>query len=197
MLSSAIEKVVDKWTGLGIIGDNTRDVYIYGLDLLLFTVINLLTITVTAALTGRLTETLILLAVVIPLQVFGGGYHAETHLRCFLIMFIGWWIVYPLIFILQPVSATVIASVSLIIVFVFAPVPHSNAPMSDRKQRKMKKIACVQGIIISTLCLASIWVFDVADIGFILATGMAVTAFSMLCAWLKSLYMKRKIYSRR
>ena len=85
-----ISKIVNQWCEAGIISRTEIEVYEYGLDLLLYTSINIVTILFSAAIIGKLKESFVLLAVVLPLQSFCGGYHANTHFRCFLIMYIGW-----------------------------------------------------------------------------------------------------------
>ena len=198
MFSAIVNKMVDQWTDSKIISETDRDVYVYGLDLVLSSVLNLLTMIATAALCRKLPETLILMAVVVPLQAFGGGYHADTHLRCFLIMFIGWWCVMPLMALITPVIATVMICASLAVIFIFAPVPHVNVPLSEKRRQKMRRIARMLGTGSAGLSLAMLWAFsDYTYAGTAMAAGLGVIAFSMLCAWGKRLLCGCGLYSRK
>ena len=191
MFSSVLEKAVNQWEKADIIKAEDRDVYIYGLDLVLFTIINLSAVILTAALFGRLYETIILLSVVIPLQSFGGGYHAETHLRCFLIMFIGWFIVMPITAVITPAIAIITVCVSLAVIFVLAPVPHINVPMGAERRHKMRIISRVLGsiaVLLSFVLLRGGSKYSLTGIA--LASGIGVIAFSMFCAWLKHRFSK-------
>ena len=91
MMESIISNITGKWCEDGIIKKSDIDIYEYGLEMFIYTILNLLVVLGLAALAGKLIEALAMLLVVLPLQSFGGGFHAKTHFRCFLIMFIGWW----------------------------------------------------------------------------------------------------------
>jgi accessory gene regulator B len=84
-----IKRITRRWSIAGIIEQADEDIYEYGLELLISTILNMAVILGSAAIIGKLPQSLALLIVIIPLQSFGGGYHAKTHLRCFLIMYIG------------------------------------------------------------------------------------------------------------
>ena len=65
--------------------EEKREIYSYGLELILMYLINTGTILLFGLFFGCFSETLILLASYALLQSFAGGYHAMTHLRCFLL----------------------------------------------------------------------------------------------------------------
>ena len=65
-----------------IIEEKQYAVIAYGLELLLSSVVNILSILFIGAIVNRAGEIILLLLVSIPLQSFGGGYHCNTHLRC-------------------------------------------------------------------------------------------------------------------
>ena len=188
MFFGVIDNIVGIWEENRIIEKDDRDVYVYGLDIFMSTILNALSVITTAALCGKLKETLVLLCVVCPLQAFCGGYHADTHLRCFLIMFIGWWAVMPLINFITPGTAMAIALISIVVIYIFAPVPHANAPMGEKRRRKMRMLGRFIGTAIVVFTFTLLFVFSRhAYTGIIMAAGLGVISFSMLCAWVKAL----------
>jgi accessory gene regulator B len=185
-----IKKIVDYWVYLGIIKDTERDVYEYGLELVLSSAVNITVVIVTALFTKKLPESIALLAVIIPLQSFGGGYHAKTHLRCFLIMFIGWWVVIPIIPFITLSMGILIACISLVTIFILAPVRHVNVPISDEQFHKMKLLVrcfsigtAVIGIAVSLLVVGS-------NIGSSMIIGMGAVALSILVSKFNSEYQE-------
>lgn len=183
MLNKVIQKTVDYWTANDIIKEDDKDIYTYGLDLIFSTILNIMMVIITAGFMKQLPQTLAMLLIILPLQCCGGGYHAKTHLRCFLIMYIGWWIMMPLISYITPLIGTFIAFVSLIIVFTLAPVPHANVPMSIRRFNQMKVIVryiALGGMIIG---ISLLWFRESSGvIGGSLIAGMGTVALSMIIA---------------
>jgi len=186
VFENLINKVVNYWVIEGIIAETDEDIYAYGLDLLLFSAVNLIVILITALITGKLLESLLLIAVTIPLQMFGGSYHAKSHLNCFLIMYIGWWLAIGIAPNLDHMSAIFIAVCSLVLILCLAPVSHKNVPISSGQSKKMKvlvRIFTITFVVISVL-LSDIFLGMQFFSNFI-AVGLGAIALSMLAAKVK------------
>ena len=173
---------------MGIIEKPDEDVYEYGLELLLHTILNISAIFGTAAILGMLPESFVLVAVTLPLQSFGGGYHAKTHLRCFLIMYIGWWALIFILPFITLISAIVIACAAVLIVFKLAPVPHENVKMSVGQKLKMRKFARIIVSIWAILSVFSIFYVD-NDLGITISAGLGALSTSMITAHIKNTSM--------
>jgi len=190
-MNGIIRKMTNWWISLKIIEKDDEDIYEYGLELMLHTVLNLSAILVSAALLGKTLENLVLLMVVIPLQLHGGGYHAKTHLRCFLIMYIGWWsITYALPYI-HPTMATVMAIISIMVVYKLAPVPHVNVKMSEEQRLRMRRIARIIVVSVAFISTLTTWVISVR-MGIVMSVGLGVVSFSMLAAYGKNMLLHLK-----
>ena len=186
MFSAMIEKTVRYSITAGIVPERDKDIYVYGLDLILFTALNIFAVLTLALLFHKTQDTLLLLSVVLPLQLVGGGYHAQTHFRCFSIMVLGWCCVMPLAAYLTPLPAVLTAGISVVTIFLLAPVRHVNVPMSEKRRQKMKKAARLLGTFFALLSILLIGLFPVhAHIGAVCALGLGIIAFSMLCAQVK------------
>jgi len=154
--------------------EEDREIYLYGVDLLLFSVLNIFVLVTAGAFIGRTAETVILLSIFGFLQSVGGGFHAETHLRCFLCMLIGWAFImwcFPLLLLYSSVSL-VIAIIGLSLVFLLAPVEHPNAPASPKKQKMMLKLTRASALIIIFFVL----LFMILGRGFEWVCGITATA---------------------
>ena len=184
-----IKKITMIWVYKGIIQKSDEDVYEYGLDLMLYTILNIVVILCSATIIKKLSESVALLSVIIPLQSIGGGYHAETHLRCFMIMYIGWWgsiLILPLI----PVEvALIMICVAILVVCRFAPISHKNVKMSALQREKMRKYARMLAIIYGASSTMFIFFVSVR-IGIALSTGLGIISLSMLLAQCKALLAK-------
>jgi len=183
-MEKILVKIVGHWRKSGFIDKSDTDVYIYGLDLLIFTMLNILAIIITSVVINKFVESVILLVAIIPLQSYGGGYHAKTHLRCFLIMYIGWWAVILIMPLITPFIALIMNIGSIIIIFCLAPVPHVNVTMSAEHRLKLRRLVRLSALVIGLLSIILMLLFSSHQInyGIILSTGLGVVALSMIIA---------------
>ncbi|MDR2572188.1 MAG: accessory gene regulator B family protein [Oscillospiraceae bacterium] len=189
-----ITRIVGRWSDSGVIEKSNEDVYIYGLDLLLFSVLNIITILILSVIFNKLIESVVMLITIIPLQAYGGGYHAKTHFRCFLIMIVGWFIVVHLLPYITPVISLIVCFVSVLIVFLLAPVSHANVKMSIKHMLKLRIYVriIVIGVAVASMMLV-IFISDYTEYGIILSIGLGIVAISMLCAYCLNLVNQYKL----
>ena len=72
-----------------IVPEAEREVYEYGFDITIYTVASTLGLLLLRLLLGQFLSGAVLIAIFYTCQSSGGGYHASTHLRCFLTMCAG------------------------------------------------------------------------------------------------------------
>lgn len=190
-MQSMIKRITDNWVENGIITKSDDDIYEYGLELLLCTIINITVILISAAFIGKIYDSIAMLAIIIPLQSCGGGYHAKTHLRCFLIMYIGWWgVIFLLPYITSP-AAIITISLSVLVIFTLAPVPHINVSMSNEQRKKMRRLTRAITFVAALLSIFLTLIIS-ERVGTAIATGIGVCAFSMLAANLKNMWTRER-----
>jgi len=176
-----IKKITRRWSAVGTIDKSDEDVYEYGLELLIYTIINIAVILGSSILVGKLLDSLFLLVVILPLQSFGGGYHAKTHLRCFLIMYIGWWAVIFILPLITPISSIIIACTAVFIVFWIAPVAHENVRISVKQKNKMRLLVRITAVL--SAIITACFVLSMSEcIGIAMSTGLGIASLSMLIA---------------
>ena len=163
-----------------IIEEKQSAVIAYGLELLFSSVINILSILFISVIINRVRGTILLLLVSIPLQSFGGGYHCNTHLRCW-VLTTGGYLIAVLGAVYLPSEVMLGTAFICMYPFLkFSPIEHPKAPFGEKFKNKMKKVVRIVyfiGIIISLMFL----LFKSEKARFILA-GISLEGFSVSCA---------------
>lgn len=176
MVRLCILKMIDQ----NVIDEQQYVVIEYGLELLFASVVNIVFILLISVMISREGGVILLLLVSIPLQSFGGGYHCNTRLMCW-ILTTGGYLAAIFGAIHLPVGVLLcLALISAYPFLWFSPIENPKAPFGEKFREKMKKIVRIAyfgGILISLILL----VFNCEGARFILA-GITMEGFSVLCA---------------
>lgn len=116
-----------------------RDIYLYGCDITLYTVLSTLGLIVLGILGGRFGEACICISVFYLNQSVGGGYHAQTHMTCFTTMAVG-LIAFILSFRLRiPRNVYILLGyLSIVVLFCIALVLHKNKSYLENQRGKLE-----------------------------------------------------------
>lgn len=123
-----------------IVDIEQRDVYIYGLEVILLNGGLLIAFLIISLLCGEMINFWAYLIFFLPLRIFSGGYHAETSERCFILstLMFGASIVasklIPLLYIFN--TGKIIGAVSVLVILVLAPLINENNPLNHQQQRR-------------------------------------------------------------
>ena len=193
MVNQLINKCISFMIRAGAIPNTVEqcEIYSYGLELIIYYIIHAVLLLGIGLLLGSFAEVALLLFLFGLIQSNGGGYHADTHGRCLILMVLGVLFFLALLplyynfFLLQAVSVIF----GLIIVILLAPVAHENHPLNPQKAammgKKAKVIAIVTAFIWGLLTFSSAGTWLWPAIPGIIAVTMAFTGISMITAWLK------------
>lgn len=121
--------IISLLTNKGIISQNDDDleIYIYGLNLFLYTVLSTFSLIAIGFVVSKFVETIIIISLFYISQTYGGGYHANTHLSCFLTMHVCLIVYYFFLSIpFNPCLLLFVGCSSLIVLFLFPLVLHPN-----------------------------------------------------------------------
>ena len=135
-----ISHIINAMLAKGIIEDKQRAVIAYGLDLLFSTVISLTILIFIGNVLGKGVQTICFLVPLVLFQGFGGGYHCQTHLRCWTLMVCG---LLAALFVLQKLPVMLLllgAAISEYPILAIAPVQNAKAPFSEGFGRRMHRI---------------------------------------------------------
>ncbi len=180
-------KLAGAMVDAGAASKENREVYEYGLEILLSTAASVVCVLLAGAVLGKLLETLAFLVVFIALRSVAGGFHAATHLRCFLLTMAAYAASIALGF-AMPVAhagwvAIAVATAALILVAMLAPAPHENRPAGATELRRFRVmsllIAAVEAVAVVILALSGLAAAALAA-----AMGMAASAISLAASHL-------------
>ena len=187
MIHAWAENISSFFIDNSVISENDRKVYSYCFELLISELINILIILAVAILSKQYVNIAVFLISFLLLRKWAGGYHANTHYGCTLILF--------LILTLFIVSEIVLSYnakcilqffnifTSLPIICIFAPVDNSNKPIKDEQRKKFKTYCIIITVaLIGVICFFHLIKFEKS---YELSCGMFIVAVSILAAKLK------------
>ena len=142
MLEKMIFASTDYLVRHQVIDKDDRDIYEYGFHALYNNIIDITSIVIIALWLNMLPQTIIYHIAFISLRNTAGGYHTTTHLRCFIMSTMIFLL--SLFGIAQTASSIInigLACLSVIIIWMKAPVEHMKNPLSIKKYERMKIIS--------------------------------------------------------
>jgi accessory gene regulator B len=143
MIAKLAENMAMFYANKNVYDHNQIDVYKYGFELLISTVINCFTVLVISIFLGTLLDALLFMAAFVPLRTTAGGYHANHHWSCILgfntIFFV--FTIFcnrlPMGLVMPYALGAVIISSSL--VWSFSPVEAINKPLTAEKRERNRR----------------------------------------------------------
>jgi len=144
-----IHKISSKITSM-LLSDNReypQEVYTYGIEIILSSLLGCALVIVISALMGDILEGIIYIGVLSLIRVFAGGYHAETYLKCNIITVSSFCI--ALIVhefcvehsIVNPVIVIASAAFVFTVLTVCSPVDNKNKPVEENDRHRLKIIS--------------------------------------------------------
>ena len=153
MLKQISESITKRIYQSGLINFEDFDIYVYGLEVLISTVISFLTVLLVGIILSAALDAVLFLSVLIIVRRFTGGYHSKTfigcNLSCDMLFLTSWHLSRILTF---KLSFVVLIHLSgIVIVSAFAPVENYNKPLSAKKRKTNKKRAIITCSILSAI----------------------------------------------
>lgn len=142
MYKKGARSITKQFIKHGSISEEKANVYAYGFEILISTIIYTIFFLITAAITGTLLESLLFWLGFFIVRTIAGGYHAKTYIFCHILFFLN-HIAFIAILKLTPSSAITFLVLSLtltsaICLFIFAPVDHPNKRFTENEQKKFR-----------------------------------------------------------
>lgn len=163
-----------------------REIYEYGLELLISTIMELLAVITVSLLIGRFFETVLFLIPFCFLRTYAGGFHAKTHLRCFLTL-ASVYAVFISCFLISNINAVKLLTVaftlfSTIVIIFYSPVESENKPLGTEEKLRYRKISITASTAV-TFLIAVIFILPVmidAYLVFSISFGQLTAACSLV-----------------
>lgn len=122
-----------------------KEVYRYGIQQGLNLTLNILTTIIIGVLCGMVYPSLLFLVCYMPLRSFCGGYHAKTHLRCYIysVIMITSILLVAKYTTFNIVLYEILVLISLIIILLLAPVEDENKKLDNVEKSIFRKRAYI------------------------------------------------------
>lgn len=161
-MTNLITKTAEFLIHQGAISQSEKELYCYGLELLLLSILELGSILLLAFLLGNFIETLLLLIAFCPLRLYAGGNHAKTRFSCYCLS-ISIYIFFSIVLHFLPTANHIILSIittafSITVIFIFAPVNIYNRLYSKDEFFHYRKISRYIVLINSSIILILIYI---------------------------------------
>lgn len=184
MMDRIIDSCVTAMLDYKVIDKRQQAVMVYGLDLLFSSIVSLVSLVLLGLFLNRGMQTLWLLMIFIPLQSFGGGYHCQTHFRCWLLMLVGYLLT---MFVVVKVPLILLWSGAVLGAYSFlrlAPIENPKAAFGLKFRRKMRQsVIC---FYIAALILAAVMTVFKIEWNKIILIAIILSATSILSAEIKA-----------
>ena len=158
MISEISHKITYSLEKNKVIDKEDEDIYIYGIEILISSMITFIIVLILGLLFKCLLASLTYFIIFATIRQICGGYHAATYLKCNTI-FTFTTVIVLLAYKFVPVDMLgflhyLIMSFWVLTVFIFAPVENESKPISKEKKYKLKIIGRIMSIIITIIsCL--------------------------------------------
>ena len=196
MLAKLSVRITNYYVGKKMISEKSSEMFNYCFEILLATIINLLAVLIIGFSTGNYLESILFSIVFMLLRGSAGGYHADTHFRCFMFLMVNFSI---FIVLLELVSVTVLLYTSiafmifaLLVVLIVAPIDCANKRMEKNEKRK-KRLLSYLYISIFSLAYIVLSVFNVTRfLSFSISYSSMAVGISLILGVIKNNIIARK-----
>lgn len=180
-MGNLVKKVTNYFIINGIIKEEDKEIYSYGLHQGLLIVINILTTIAIGFLFAMVVESILFMIAYIPLRSYAGGYHAKTELRCYFLSTI--LIVLALLLMkFIPIREYIIlgiTGISGLIIYILAPVEDRNKPL-DQIEYKMYRKKSRNILAIEILSLLVFYLLGFKKISLIISISIFILSLMLV-----------------
>lgn len=190
IITRMTKKIASIFILQGIIQEEDKEVYEYSFELLFSTILNFAAVIVIAIFTKRIIEATIFVLGFVPLRALAGGYHADSHFRCFLILLFTFSLFLLSLGFLPGkfflVATILMIIISTLLVFILSPVEDSNRPFSEHEKISLKSKSRTSILVYSVIVLGLFFLLTNKIFGFSLAFGVFSVSVSLLASVIKN-----------
>ncbi len=156
-----------------------KEIYIYGIELLISSLISTSVILLIGLLTKTFYESVIFLISFSAIRVYTGGYHSMTYLKCNIISASSYIAIVVFLYLLRDYVAnpTVLLSgylLTMLLALVFAPVQHENKELSESDKKKYKVLSLLMITVVYAICSVGYYVFEIEPMLIIFPTYLSI-----------------------
>ena len=156
----SIDILVDHLIRSGHIPEEDRDIYLYGFDITFYTIWSTAVLLLIGLFCRQFPAAVIIVAGFYTFQTTGGGYHAKSHLKCFLTMIAGLLVGLSFIFLKGfPVLLWILLGIGALLLFLVPLVLHPNKSYleTERKRLTIRSVVLTLSLLVSVIVLNIFW----------------------------------------
>lgn len=134
-------KITDKLISLKTINSVDRDIYEYGVQHILITLLNITTVIIIGIVLNAVIEAIAFITAFIPLRIFAGGFHFSTPIKCYIFSSC---FVAAVLLAMRYVNISILIycllySLAIVIILILSPVEDVNKPLDQVEKRFIGK----------------------------------------------------------
>lgn len=157
-----------------IVDIEQRDIYVYGLEVILLNGSLLLVFLIASLLSGTMINFLAYMIFFLPIRIFSGGFHAKSSDSCFILSTMMYGIsiaitaFFPLLY--QNWKWTGAGIISVIVILALSPMVNENNPLTKSQQKRNRIIVCILlavDLVVYILCCYFNWRFASNELVFV------------------------------
>jgi accessory gene regulator B len=147
-----IQKLTDHLIENEYIPKDDREIYEYGFDIIFYTIWSTLALLLIGLVLKQFWSAAIIILGFYTFQSFGGGYHANSHLKCFLTMTCGLMVGLSFVFLQDyPAVLHIITGISTLVLLMIPLTIHPNKSFLEPKRKPLSIRSVI--VTLSTLIL--------------------------------------------
>lgn len=155
------------------------EVYAYGIELLISTVITTFLITLTGILTNSFFECVLFQGAFSLIRVYTGGYHCMTYIKCISISVLSYVLVYLSLFWWKDVFANGFVFfggylLTMGLSLLFAPVKNENKELTEKDRKRYKLLSLLVITLIYGICALCFYAFGIEQMLVIFPTCVVI-----------------------
>ena len=160
MISFLCNRLAEFLCDKGIVSEDEKEIYVYGYEMIITTILGAVLVFAVALLTGRFAEALCFFIVFVITRQFCGGYHSQTRTMCSVTFMLCYTSVLFFNTILESIYTWFMHLLILVpyfaVILGYSPIVNENKPLTDDEviiNHKKSIIVSVVWFVLSTILL--------------------------------------------
>lgn len=177
------------------------EVYVYGIELIISSIISTSLIITVGIVTHSLIESLIYIVSFSLIRIYTGGYHCMSYLRCNIVSVLSYIIVYISLLFFENVFANTYILVSgytlsILLFLFFAPVKNENKELTKNEETKYKLLSLVMITLFYSICYALYFILGIKQTLIIFPTCITIDIAMLISVFKNYLFLGGTHYEK-
>lgn len=173
------------------------ELYVYGIELIISTIISTALIILTGVITNSFIESIIFLFSFSVIRVYTGGYHSMTYLVCNVVSVLSYVFIYLSLEYAGAYFSNVFVMcagyvLTMVLALLFAPVENKNKELTKQEKKKYKLLSLVMITVFYSVSAVCYYIFGIAETLVIFPTCIVIDG-AMLVSVINNHYTLRRV----